>query len=106
MKRVPTIELISDRDCPNVDAARMQLSRALEDLGLQLSWQEWCSDDPALPAHARQLGSPTILVNGRDIVDRDASSRGRCCRVYAGSDGSLSVVPPVAVIVEALRGLP
>ena len=36
-----TIELIIDRDCPNVVDAREELRRALAELELPLEWQEW-----------------------------------------------------------------
>ena len=35
------IELIYDRDCPNIGAARAQLLRAFAKLKIMPKWQEW-----------------------------------------------------------------
>lgn len=97
-----TIELIYDSDCPNVDAARTQLRLALSEANLGLPWQEWCTDDPLIPPHAFGYGSPTVLVNGKDVAGSKADLKARACRVYAGNE-RLSGVPSVKSIVAALR---
>ena len=99
---MPTVELISDAECPNVDDARTQLNRAFAEAGLSPLWTEWRSDDVTSPAHVRGYGSPTILVDGRDVAN-GAPGVAACCRVYAREDGSLRGVPDVEVIAMALR---
>lgn len=98
----PTVELIYDGDCPNVDAARRQLRRAIAGVGLPPRWREWRGDDPASPARVRGYGSPTILVDGEDVAPA-GDSAGACCRVYARPGGSLAAVPSVDAIASALR---
>lgn len=96
---MPTLELVHDRGCPHVEAARASLERACEQAGLPPRWTEHASDDA--PPHARGYGSPTILVDGRDVAGAGAGAA-ECCRVYAGADGALRGVPDASIIVRAL----
>jgi hypothetical protein len=70
-------------------------------VGQDLQWTEWVSDDPSLPEYARGHGSPTVLVDERDVAAEGTS--GRSCRLYDQGDGTLQGVPPVAAIISALR---
>ena len=97
----PKIELIYDPDCPNVERARERLSQAVAEHGQALAWTEWRSEDPALPNYARGHGSPTILIDQRDVAaDHPHESS---CRLYDQGDGTLDPAPPVTVILTALR---
>ncbi len=75
------LELVFDSDCPNVDEARDVLKRALQSLSLPLNWQEWERSDQNCPDYAKEYGSPTILVNSKD-VSPSAHNDSACCRVY------------------------
>ena len=97
------VELIYDTDCPNVEAAREQLRRAFREIGRRAEWQEWDRGDSLSPAHVRQFGSPTILVDGRDVAGTSPSDGGLCCRVYHSPQKGLQGVPPVKDIASALR---
>ncbi len=97
------VELIYDRDCPNVEAARAQLRKALAAVGAPAEWQEWDREAEGVPQYARRYGSPTILVDERDVEGEGTESDSNCCRVYAGENGRLQGVPPVDKIVDALR---
>ncbi|MCZ7684627.1 MAG: hypothetical protein M5U28_39980 [Sandaracinaceae bacterium] len=70
---MPTLELVYDRGCPHVEAARASLERACEQAGLPPRWTEHSSDDA--PPHARGYGSPTILVDGRDVAGAGSGRR-------------------------------
>jgi mercuric ion transport protein len=96
------VEFIFDADCPNVDAAREQLRRAFERVGASPEWQEWDQENDDAPPYARAYGSPTVLVNGRDVAGVEPSADAACCRVYKRKDGSLKGVPSVDEIVAAL----
>lgn len=100
------VELVYDADCPNVGAARAELLRAFGRAGLAPRWQEWRAGDPAAPPHVRGYGSPTVLVDGRDVAGEAPGAGGRSCRLYAGGDGAPRGAPPLAAIVAALRRLP
>ncbi len=102
---MPTVELIYDSDCPNVPPARENLLRAFGQAGLPPRWREWERADAAAPAHVHRWGSPTVLVDGKDVAgasDSDAA----CCRIYMDDQGRKQGAPPVALIVAALAGKP
>lgn len=88
---MPRVELIYFVGCPHIEAARTQLRAALEEAGLPVEWTE--SDD------ARGYGSPSILINGVDVLEAQQGA-GNSCRVYRGSEVPGS--PPRAAILRAL----
>jgi hypothetical protein len=100
---------VYDAGCPNVGEARSVLTRALQDAGAPAVWTEWCTDDPACPESHRGLGSPTILVNGKDVAPGPhpwaprQEGEGPRCRLYR--EGSRVVgVPPAALVSAAVLG--
>lgn len=99
------VELIYDSDCPNLPAARRALTEAFNTAGLTPRWDEWDRGDPASPAYVRSYGSPTILVNGRDIVPQSTVEGAGACRVYSDAAGQLTRAPAPESILAAL-GLP
>lgn len=102
---IPQVELIYDLECPNVTAARKALLQAFAACGLQPSWTEWDRRSPDSPERVLGFGSPTILVDGRDVAGSVPASDSDCCRVYEGQGNRLTGVPPVPLIAAALRGL-
>lgn len=97
------IELIYDGDCPNRDKARSQLRLALDELGLPAQWKEWERSNPEAPAHVRNYGSPTILVDGKDVAGAKPSDGASSCRLYEGRNGGFEGIPPLEAIVSALK---
>jgi mercuric ion transport protein len=95
-----TVDLVYSTDCPNVPMARANLLLAFARTGLQPKWTEHRIGDPEAPARTRGFGSPTILVNGRDVAGAPPSTE-NCCRVYEGSIG-FAPAPSVEQIVAAL----
>lgn len=100
---MPDVKLIYDADCPNVEAAREQLRQAFREAGRPAGWQEWDRGDPSSPAHVRQFGSQTILVDGRDVAGAAPSDGADCCRVYHSKQDGIQVVPSLETITSALR---
>lgn len=102
------IELVYDPGCPNVDRARGVLTTACREMDLPAVWTEWSSDDPACPGYARNLGSPSILVNGEDVAPGPhpwaprTPESGPRCRVYRDGD-RIVPAPPLARVTRALR---
>ena len=100
-----TVDLVFEAACPHVDDARALLRRALVDAGLPVSWREWNRDADETPSRLRGLGSPTILVNGSDVMTSDTeleAVRSNGCRLYQhGSE--LRGVPPLDAVTRALR---
>lgn len=106
MTRLPRIELVYERGCPNVNRARAMISAALRAIGAQKRWIEWDRDDPATPSGLRLFGSPTVLVNGQDVgcdENQDAQSDANSCRVYLDECGCVCGAPSAALIVSAVR---
>ncbi|MGI9091374.1 MAG: hypothetical protein ACR2GG_09750 [Gemmatimonadaceae bacterium] len=104
-RAAPRIELVYDRDCPNVSDCRDALRLALTEFGVQLSWGEWDRNSADTPAAYRGFGSPTVLINGRDMYAsaEAVAPEGNSCRIYADDkSGSLSGAPSVRSIVNAL----
>jgi hypothetical protein len=99
---MPIVELVYAPDCPNVGPTREVLQAALGEVGLPLQWLEHDVNDPSIPAHAQGRGSPTVLVDGRDILDAGGCG-GAHCRLYRDDEGKLTGVPPVKAIVAAIR---
>lgn len=95
--------LLYDDDCPNVAAARSNLLKAFATTGHSSKYHEVNLRMPATPAHLRGFGSPTILVDGRDVAGVEPASDARCCRVYRTPTGQLVGAPSVEQIAQALR---
>jgi hypothetical protein len=94
------VELLYFPDCPNVPAARQQLLRAFAAIGVPPVWSEVDVTAETAPAHTRGYGSPSVLVDGREVTGA-APGGGSSCRIYLGSE--VPGVPPLDVIVSALR---
>ncbi len=99
------VELIYDPDCPSIEGARKALLEAFAEAGVAASWTEWDRRSHNTPAYARQCGSPTILVNGRDVTGNDQPQEADSCRLYDNGSGLLRPVPGVSTIVAALRNV-
>ncbi len=97
----PEITLVYDVDCPNVNAARTALGQAIARARLDPGWIECERTTPGLPQRFLRFGSPTILVNGKDVADEPGAAAA-CCRIYQTPDG-LRGVPPVEAIVAAIE---
>ena len=100
---MPDIDLVYDPDCPNAEQARTNLRLALETAGMPARWREWVRTDPGTPLHLQRFGSPTILIRGRDVIGTVALDGGGACRIYQGEDRNRGGVPPVSLILAALR---
>lgn len=99
-----TVELIYDDSCPNVKEARSRLIQAFMRTGVSARWREWKRGTPDASECVRRYGSPTILVNGRDIGDSASSAEADACRIYRDEYGKLQSAPPVELIAAALSG--
>ncbi len=97
----PNVEFVYEQTCPFVREARRRLIDGFRSAGLTPHWSEWEASDPRAPEHLRGLGSPTILVDGRDIAGTPRDERERCCRIYT-LDEEQRGVPPLTMIVAAL----
>ncbi len=90
----PKVELVFFDGCPNVDATRHRIQAALQQVGAAASWQEWDTLKETTPAELRRYGSPTVLVDGKDVSGAPPGTGMRC--VVGGA-------PAIDLIVAALR---
>lgn len=95
------VELIYEASCPNIELARTRLRQALHDAGGTIIWQEWDIGAAGTPENLRNYGSPTILVDGKDVSGDSPSPEGDCCRVYATKVG-YDLAPSLKQIADAL----
>lgn len=95
----PLIQFLSFAGCPLAGRAREFLRQAMEQCGLDPdSFEEIDVASISIDEHYRGWGSPTILINGKDVggSESDAASS---CRVYEGDDR----VPAVALLVDHIN---
>ena len=100
------VDLVYDRDCPHIDEARATIRAALEAVGSEIDWREWDREDTRTPDELRGYGSPTVLVNGRDVVavgNESTASGANACRVYFDECSCICAAPPSSVIERAIR---
>ena len=88
------VELVYFEGCPHVAEARGEVGRALRQCGLPPTWREWDTTNPDTPAPLTGYGSPTVLVDGRDVTGGTSGSGIGC--VVAGA-------PRAEVIIAALK---
>ena len=98
------IELVYEKTCPNIEAARSQLLRAFAEAGITPRWQEWEISAPEAPAYIHGYGSPTILVDGEDVSSDKIEGDDYCCRVYSHAEYNKGV-PAVIDIVNAFKSI-
>jgi hypothetical protein len=91
------VEFVFDKDCPNIKEARANLMKAFSKMKLSAQWKEWDRNSNKSPDYARKYGSPTVLINGKDIADVLPESNANCCRLYNGKG-----VPSVQLISSKL----
>lgn len=95
-------ELIYDADCPNVAQARSVLIKAFASTGVSARWREWKRGASDSPEYARRYGSPTILVDGKDVAGTAPDMVDPACRVYRDGNGNLSRTPSLEAVCSAL----
>ena len=71
--------------CPNWRTADQRVSALAEDLGITVTRRKVSTPEEAEAMGFR--GSPTILVDGRDVFARGNEPIGLSCRIYQTPDG-------------------
>jgi len=102
----PRIELLFWAGCPSHPRALADLRAALAEAGLDpaaVELREIATDEEA--ARERFAGSPTIRIDGADIVDPGDTPPSLSCRVYRRRDGRFTAVPDPDDLRDALRAL-
>jgi hypothetical protein len=99
------VELLWWEGCPSTERALRELREALRDVGLEGVEVRTRRVDTDEQAHeASFIGSPTILIDGADLVPAaDDEPIGLSCRVYRRRDGAISPTPDPHDLRDALR---
>ena len=92
---IEALSSFTSTDVPTPMTREKNLREALQSAGGDVGWTEWDLQADSTPQHLRSYGSPTILIDGRDITGEGPGNAAMACR----SDG----VPAVASILEKLR---
>jgi hypothetical protein len=97
------VELLFWEGCPSHPQALTSLREQMAALGLDpagVEIREIESDEQA--ASERFAGSPTIRIDGVDVVDTGDQPPALTCRIYRRRDGRISPTPDPADLRDAL----
>jgi len=75
------IEFIYFEGCPNHEPALNELKAAIDQLKIIEKIKIWNSEDPSSPERASHYGSPTILIDEKDLFGAEPSPN-PSCRLY------------------------
>ncbi len=98
------IDFLYYEDCPSHEQALARLRQVMAEEGVQATLRIHKMETEAQARAWHFVGSPTILINGRDIdpPPPDATPA-LTCRVYRWKDGRISPLPSPDMIRRALR---
>jgi proline dehydrogenase len=98
------VELLATLDCPHADRAEQILRAALEEAGYEPSVDRVYVSDLDNAAGLGFHGSPTIRIEGQDVVPVGSTLPiGLGCRLYQQPGGGVFGVVPASTITAALE---
>ncbi len=95
----PNIQFLSFAGCPLAAPARDNLMAALKQCGL-VDFVDVDLLSETTPTKLKSWGSPTILVEGKDVMGMQPGQE-VCCRIYATAERVPSVQHIASVIAQA-----
>jgi hypothetical protein len=97
------VEVLYVADCPTHPAAVTLIKDVLAAENIVADIQEVLVSDERMAASLDFPGSPTIRVNGRDVLEdkKNAENASLCCRLYRGSERI--GLPPKDMVRKAVR---
>lgn len=96
------VELLYFKGCPHISMARKNLNDAFAEAGIAPQWDEIDLNEPNTPKELMGYGSPTILVDGKDVTGRAPGGESLSCRTYYTAKGEITGAPDVEIIVKAI----
>jgi hypothetical protein len=90
-------------DCPSHEPALARLREVMAEEGVDAPIEMIRVETEEEAERFQFFGSPTIRINGRDIVPPVEERPGLACRVYELADGRISPLPSRDMIRRALR---
>jgi hypothetical protein len=98
------IQFLYYEDCPSHEDGLKRLRSAMADSGIHAEIEVIKVETEEQARRLRFVGSPTILINGEDIVPPPAHAHyNLTCRAYRLEDGRISPLPSPDMIRRALR---
>ncbi len=98
------IRFLYFEDCPSHEEALNRLHKVMQEEGIEEEIQIIKVETEEQAQENHFIGSPTILVNGSDIVPPTPVTRyGLACRAYTLEDGRISPLPSYEMIRWAIR---
>lgn len=96
------VEVLYVEGCPSHGAAVAMVREVLDAQGIETQIEEVLVKDEQMASELRFPGSPTIRVNGLDVVGElhSAASFALSCRLYSGSNHA--GLPPPEMIHRAV----
>jgi hypothetical protein len=99
-----TVELLWWDGCPSYPEALDDLRRVLREEGVEAEIVRVEIEDDEQARRERFPGSPTIRIDGEDIVPPgEGEPFSLTCRVYRTRDGRISAVPDPEDVRDAVR---
>ncbi|MGF1471002.1 MAG: hypothetical protein ACFB50_04565 [Rubrobacteraceae bacterium] len=96
------VDFLYFEDCPSYEKALERLGKVMSEAGvgagIEVTRVE--TDEQAQKLHF--TGSPTIRIDGEDIVPPKENRYGLACRAYQLADGRISPLPSEDMIRQAL----
>ena len=106
MTAEPRVEMLWWPGCPSHDRALADLRAAVGELGLDPDAVQVVRIDSEEDAAREGFpGSPTIRVDGEDVLPVAEQPAGLTCRLYTLRDGRASPTPDPADLREALAAV-
>ena len=96
------IELLFFKGCPNISLARKNLNEAFGKIGIPAQWDEVDLNESNTPKELKGYGSPTILIDGKDVTGIVAEGESLSCRTYYNAKGKITGAPDAEVIAKAI----
>ena len=98
-----TVELLWWDGCPSHPKALAELEQVLREEGVTANVTRVEIADDEQAQRERFPGSPTIRIDGEDIVRAEGEPYSLTCRVYRTRDGRISPVPDSEDVRDAVR---
>jgi hypothetical protein len=96
------VQLLYFDGCPNWTVAEERLRHALELVCVPATVERCIVDTPATAERLQFVGSPSVLLDGRDPFPSVPGTFGMTCRIY-DTPGGPSGVPTMEQLVEAVK---
>jgi hypothetical protein len=97
------VRFLYTEECPSHSEALERLRKALSDESVEADIKITRVETFDEAEKLQYPGSPTILINGRDICPTKSPHYAPTCRAYVLEDGRISPLPSISMIRKAIR---